>query len=292
MQQVTWNENLMAVDDRGDIGYWHPGLHPLKPTRWDERLPFPDTGRAEWRGLLPRSRTPQITNPARGWLTNWNNVPSIGWTNGDGVARERLAGPLHRVRLLERLVGDVARNPSYRRSHAIVRTSGTTAQQFPLLDQRRLDRARRVADEPLARRTLLALGRWDGNYDETEGDGTVDPGVAIWEEFKARLQAISVRRLGGEEAEVLAGSTSLSHQFDITNGESYALRTLRKREFARAALRTGRRLSERFDTERARSWREPRRMYEVMAMGAASSPDLPFFDRGTWEQSLSMGRRR
>lgn len=101
-----------------------------------------------------------------------------------------------------------------------------------------------------------------------------------------------MRRLGGEEAEVLAGSTSLSHQFDITNGESYALRTLRKREFARAALRTGRRLSERFDTERARSWREPRRMYEVMAMGAASSPDLPFFDRGTWEQSLSMGRRR
>lgn len=27
-------------------------------------------------------------------------------------------------------------------------------------------------------------------------------------------------------------------------------------------------------------------MYEVMAMGAAQSPDLLFFDRGTWEQSL------
>ena len=26
--QVTWNENLMAADDRGNIGYWHPGLLP------------------------------------------------------------------------------------------------------------------------------------------------------------------------------------------------------------------------------------------------------------------------
>ena len=30
---VTWNENVIAVDDRGNIGYWHPGLHPLRPER-------------------------------------------------------------------------------------------------------------------------------------------------------------------------------------------------------------------------------------------------------------------
>ena len=31
-------------------------------------------------------------------------------------------------------------------------------------------------------------------------------------------------------------------------------------------------------------------MYEVGAQGAGSSPDLPFFDRGTWEQSVALGR--
>ena len=30
-------------------------------------------------------------------------------------------------------------------------------------------------------------------------------------------------------------------------------------------------------------------MYEVTAQGAAAPPELPFFDRGTWQQSLAVG---
>src|SRR5205807_7080775 len=37
--KLTWNENLMAADDRGHIGYWHPGLLQIKPRGFDERLP-------------------------------------------------------------------------------------------------------------------------------------------------------------------------------------------------------------------------------------------------------------
>ena len=44
---VTWNENIMAADDKGNIGWWHPGRLPLRPKRWDERLPYPGTGNAE-----------------------------------------------------------------------------------------------------------------------------------------------------------------------------------------------------------------------------------------------------
>ena len=89
----------------------------------------------------------------------------------------------------------------------------------------------------------------------------------------------------------LGGSTGLSHQFDITNGESLALRTLGAR-----ALRAGRQRDRGGARPRASAaptpaaWREPRRMYEVSAQGAASSPDLPFFDRGTWNQSVTLGR--
>ena len=30
-------------------------------------------------------------------------------------------------------------------------------------------------------------------------------------------------------------------------------------------------------------------MYDVTAQGAAATPELPFFDRGTWEQSVGLG---
>ncbi|UJA21161.1 hypothetical protein HJD18_13685 [Thermoleophilia bacterium SCSIO 60948] len=289
MREVTWNENVVAADSNGSIGYWHPGLHPLRPERWDERLPYPGGGGAEWRGLLPRAKTPHVINPARGWVANWNNLPAAGWTNGDGPARERLSGRLHRVGLLEELVGRVARSPSYARSTRIVRTSGTTAQQRPLVSDRRLALARDRATGR-ARATLAALIRWDGDYARTRSDGTVDPGVAIWERFKADMQAILVRRLGGAGGNLLAGETGSSHVFDATNGEAQALIRLGPGAYAKAARRTTDALRRRFGTASVGGWREPRRRYEVSAQGAAQAPDLPFFDRGTWEQSVEIGR--
>ena len=289
MRKVTWNENVMATDSRGRIGYWHPGLHPLKPKRWDERLPFPGDGRAEWRGLLPRSKTPSVVDPKRNWLVNWNNVPSAGWTNGDGPARERLNGDLHRVRLIQALVRRAAKNPSYGRSRRIELTSGTTAQQFPFLDRRKVRKAI-ARSGGIGRATLRQLQRWDGNYDRTAGDGTVAPGVSIWETFKARLEALVLKPYG-PGAMMLAGATSTSHEFDMTPGESLALRTLGPRRYAKAARQAGRKLKQRFGTNSPSEWRAPRLMYDVVAQGAATPPQLPFFDRGTWSQSLSMGRR-
>ncbi len=292
MLNVTWNENVMAADDRGNIGFWHPGLHPLRPQRWDERLPYPGDGRAEWSGYLPRKRNPHVVNPEQGWLANWNNLPSSGWTNGDAEALERVAGPLHRVRILQKLVAKVARNPSYERSTAIAETSGTTAQQFPFANRQRLAKAMHLAKPP-GRGALAELLGWDGNYAATDAAGTVDPGVAIWEEFKDRLEAITIESMADADAAAdLAGSTGLSHQFDITNGESLALRTMGARAYATAAAATAKALTARFDSADPDAWREPRRMYEVSAQGAASSPDLPFFDRGTWNQSVELGSGR
>jgi penicillin amidase len=289
LADVTWNENVIAADDRGNIGYWHPGLHPLRAKRWDERLPFPGTGRAEWRGLLPRSRTPRVINPPQGWLANWNNLPSAGWTNGDAEARERLAGPLHRVRILRSLVAEVARNPGFGASTRIVETSGTTAQQRPFLRERALRSARRFASGP-GDAVLGVISSWDGDYATTDGEGTVDPGVAAWEEFKERAAGVLTGPMGSG-ANLLVGRTGSSHQFDITNGEAAALRLLGPRGLARAAERSASALTQRFGTSEPSQWREPRRMYEVAAQGAGSSPDLPFFDRGTWNQSIAMGRR-
>jgi len=56
-----------------------------------------------------------------------------------------------------------------------------------------------------------------------------------------------------------------------------------------AAAATARVLGGRFGSSSPGAWREPRRMYDVGAQGAGSAPDLPFFDRGTWEQSVALG---
>ena len=193
------------------------------------------------------------------------------------------------MRLIQALVRRVAKRPSYERSRGIELTSGTTAQQFPFVDRRKLKDARRAAGN-LGAATIAELLRWDGNYARTDGDGTVDPGVAIWEEFKARMQALLLERIG-EGAAPLAGATSTSHEYDITPGEANALRTLKAKAYAQAADRAGAALAERFGSTDPATWRDPRLMYEVAAQGAASPPELPFFDRGTWTQSLAMGRK-
>jgi penicillin G amidase len=288
---VTWNENVMAADDRGHIGYWHPGLHPLRPRGWDERLPYPGTGEAEWRGFLPRRKDPYVIDPRQGYLFNWNNVPSLSWTSGDGEARERQTGPFHRARLLKLLVGRVARHPSYAASTAIDRTSGTTAQQRPFFGKQ-LRRARKGAN-PQAAAVIDTLLGWDGNYDRTDSRGTVAAGVAAWEEFKARAQAISlfalVHHAPGPGTLDLAGKPGTSHEFDISNGEAYALRTLSPSALRLAAERTDQALTARFGSGTPSAWREPRKMYDVAVQGAANKPDLPFYDRGTWQQTVALG---
>jgi penicillin amidase len=288
MLQVTWNENVMAIDSQGQIGFWHPGLHPIRPKRWDERLPYPGTGEAEWRSLRERRRTPYVINPKQRWLANWNNLPAAGWTTGDGVAQERLSGPFHRGQFLQRAVRVWAGRPSFAGAQDLVRHVGTTAQQRPLA-QARIRKAARGATGRVGR-VLDALLAWDGSYHRTDDNGTVDPGVAIWEEFKDQLETIALRKLSSnrDAMDPMAGGTGASHAFDISNGEAYALRTASVRAWHRAAVATHAALVKRFGTDDVARWREPRRMYKWQAQGVGSPPPLPFFDRGTWEQFVEM----
>jgi hypothetical protein len=190
------------------------------------------------------------------------------------------------VRLLQREVARVAKNPNYERHTAIVRKTGTTAQQFPFF-KRKLRAAKRFANAD-GRAVIAELQGWDGSYARTAADDTVDPGVAIWEELKVRIEQRLTGRMG-PGADILSGSTGTSHQFDITNGEAAGLRLQGPRDFGKAADATAAALAARFGSADPAGWREPRRMYEVSAQGAASVDDLPFFDRGTWEQSVMLG---
>jgi penicillin amidase len=289
MNKVTWNENLMAIDSKGQIGYWHPGLHQLRPFRYDERLPYPGTGEAEWRGLRDLRRTPRVLNPKQGWLANWNNLPASGWTSGDAESQERLSAQFHRAQFLQRNVRVWAKKPTFSGMQDLIKHVGTTAQQRPLASVRIRKALRGAKGE--AKAVLAALGAWDGSYHRADSNGTVDPGVAIWEQLKDDLEDIALAKLSSnrEAMNPMASGTGNSHQFDISNGEAYAVRTLKPAEWRRAAVDTHAELAKKFGTADVGKWREPRRMYEWTIQGVGAPPPLPFFDRGTWEQFLEYG---
>jgi penicillin G amidase len=292
-RDLTWNENVMAIDSSGSIGYWHPGLLPLRPKRWDERLPYPGTGEAEWRGVLRPEQLPHVINPPQGWLVNWNNLPSAAWTSGDGTARKRMDGGFFRAAWLQSLVKAWAANPTWEGMENVVRDAGTVAQQYPL-SRPRLARAAQGATGP-AKAVFDTLLAWNGHYDQTAGDGTVDPGVATWEAFRQAAGKLAIEPLG-PAARWLTDEGALQstipgydqgapyHYFDAAHTESYGLRTLDAAGYRRAAAAAFDELKQRFGTDDATKWREPRRMFPVTIQGAGSPPDLPFFDRGTYEQ--------
>jgi hypothetical protein len=300
LRQVTWNENVIAADSAGNVGFWHPGLHPLRPTGWDERLPYPGTGEAEWRGLRPRASMPRSINPRQRWLANWNNVPSAGWTSGDGTARKRLDGAYFRVGLLFPLVRDLARRPSFDAMVATLRKVGTTAQQFPASRRRLRIAAAGLPAEGHAGTVLRTLLAWDGSYHRAAPDGTVDPGVATWDAFRAELERVARDRVG-PAAGWLANEGALKflnpgyhqgspyHYFDATHLESYALRTERNEGYATAAERAYEVLARRFGSTDPARWREPRRPFDFQGLAGAQPPPMPFFDRGTWEQLIELG---
>jgi acyl-homoserine lactone acylase PvdQ len=286
LRRVTWNENILAADDRGNIGFWHPGLHPLRPLRFDERLPFPGTGEAEWRGLLPRSRTPHVINPrGRRWLDNWNNVPSVGWTSGDAPARERLNGPYHRITMQQALVARAARNPTYATAGVgVLRRSASIATQRPAAGPL-LRRLAAGATGPAATvlRTLVA---WDGNYTRTDGAGTIEPGAATWEAFKAAAQ----RRVF-DDGTPLVGEPGSKGFVEATLGETVALRTASARELRAAAADAAAALAERFGTPDPTRWRAPRPLVEAIQQGLVDPPPIPLQNRGSYEQIVELGRR-
>jgi penicillin amidase len=289
MAKVSWNENLMAADSQGNIGYWHPGLLPIKPRGYDERLPFPGTGEAEWRGFLPVEQRPHSINPEQGWLANWNNVPSVGWTQGDIPARERALGPYHRNRLLSKAVARAhANGGGYEQARNVDRITGTHAQQ------------RMVAAGPLRRAAEGATGdakavldtirRWNGSYHVTDSEGTVDPGVAAWHQFANAALKIAFGKLyDSRDLRLFETSPGSSHRHELSNVQVYALRTIGVKGWRQAAKLAFGALQAEFGTGDPSKWRRKRLMYSPSAQGAGSFDDIPFFDRGTWQQVVELG---
>ena len=287
--KTTWTENILAADDQGHIGFWHPGLYPLRNVRWDERLPLPGDGSAEWNGLLPRTKDPHVIDPpGQNWLVNWNNIPAKDWTYGDAPAREQLRGGLHRIAMMQKFVADAAKDPSSfdAGTIGILRNTSSIATQRPT-SQKILERAAKGATGTAATvlQTLLA---WDGNFTRTAEDGTLEPGVATWQAFKAAAERVMFGKLS-PPLEGLFGKPGDDGFVESTYGETLALRKLSPAKLQKAAAKAAAELTKTYNSPDPQTWRLKRPTVSAEVQGLAPAPPTPLQNRGTYEMAVELG---
>ncbi|MBE9521837.1 MAG: penicillin acylase family protein, partial [Proteobacteria bacterium] len=161
------------ADTSGNIGYWHTGLNPERSEGYDPRLPMPGTGEAEWTGrYLPNA---QVMNPAKGFVTGWNNKASPDTRNPFGEnPNYHSFGRYHRSLWVERtLTGrndlDLAANKEVMKYLGVAGTwkhnahnaiGGACKDLLPFM-ARAVDKAQEK-DKPLLKNILAVLASWDG----------------------------------------------------------------------------------------------------------------------------------
>lgn len=84
IQTATMSFNVFMGDVDGHTAYRYAGRVPIRAPGFDPRLPLPAGPQAAWRGFVPASKMPHALDPST--LTNWNDKPAPGWTNGDTPA--------------------------------------------------------------------------------------------------------------------------------------------------------------------------------------------------------------
>lgn len=262
------NHNMFYVDDQGHYGYWTPGNHPLRATGIDIRLPQDGTGGSEWQGLVPIQQVPHAVDFPRGWLSNWNNQPGLGWK------RERGWPAIDNAADLERTL-----DPS------------KTAVQDPLRPDTQINADRKLGFEDLsgnlrygafkehlddyfrpflpgdpalgsdlARAAAVVVRGWDGFLTDRDADGMYDSaGPTILREWVSQMRSKAFADDLGEESgwasqsllwHLLATDDTLQQGFDWLGATTPAQLAAQGFDAAVAALQT------RFDSDDPASWKQ------------------------------------
>jgi acyl-homoserine-lactone acylase len=87
------SNNTIFADKDGDIAYFHGNFIPRRDPRFDWTKPVDGSDPAtEWKGLLSVDETPNLLNPASGWIYNSNNWP---WSAAGPSSRKREDFPVY-----------------------------------------------------------------------------------------------------------------------------------------------------------------------------------------------------
>jgi penicillin G amidase len=311
---LSWNENMHYADVDGNIAYYHPGRYPMRPRNFDERLPYPGTGEAEWEGFIPPEQMPHAINPAQGFLANWNSKPSVGWTSGDPHYGDRPWGQANRLESLTDVLADPAvefgswgeldDDGTIRGTDGIFApdvAGGVSDQTVKYFREHLAAADADPAASDRARQAIALILDWDGSHQDTTGDGLVDhAGAAIFDHwirqapmtvFGEYLTIGGFGRTGGHRWEpspvinmflraLLGEDATLPQSRDYLEGrtpEQVVLETLEAELDA---------LAERHEGAPMAEWRKPVETIRLSVQGLGPGGTIPYQDRGSWIEVL------
>lgn len=128
---VAPQQNVFYADVEGHIGFWSPGLVPVR-VGYDGSLPVEGKGRAEiWSGFIPFESLPHALDPERGRLVNANNR-IVGPGYPFSISTE-FQNPARAERLETALAEDEAHGPAEAQALQLDDVSLSARRLLPLL---------------------------------------------------------------------------------------------------------------------------------------------------------------
>ncbi|MEE9215440.1 MAG: penicillin acylase family protein [Thermodesulfobacteriota bacterium] len=300
-KRVDLSHNFLWIDKRGNVGYWHSGTYPIKPTYGkdmgdglgprliDDRFPLWGTGEEEWVGLTGFDEMPKSINPDQGFLANWNNKPIANWPY-----REVDWGEGHRVKWIQELLaaGDKF---SFEDMNGINMEAGYN--HIPGMNfLHYLVEAASTSDDPDIIAAFPYLEAWDHHYNDEvapnypDPTGTYDdPGLTIFDAWYGKIFAEVFNETG-----VNGGSSTLIHvfdgedsklslNFDYLNGEDRDAVINRALKMALDELKAAK-------GPDISNWLTPVYITYLWSQGALPTPKMHSMNRGTYNHIAEMLR--
>jgi penicillin amidase len=308
---AVYNFNVLYADVKGNIAYWHVGKIPIRAPGDSPWLPHIGAGIAEWQGFIPWRQMPHSRNPKQGWLTSWNNKPRADWYNSTGGFAQW--GPVGRVQTIMNLLETIPRRgatvglmeqiniisswttdtPSGNASTVVVST--VLGDLLGHID---------ASADPRLPEIVALLSSWDMLQLDLDLDNRYDsPAVAIfntwWPTFVNRVFADEVGdRIFAEEdppsvernvvanmaGRLLRPGHGLPLLHDYLDGETV------QGAVTAALVDTLDSLAATYGSSNPADWLQEAAFIHWEPIGAASIPDTPWMNRGTYSQITRLGK--
>ena len=295
VSKIVSSHNWFWADRNGDIGYYHSGYYPIRPTfgflhrRIDDRFPLLGTGKEEWLGIVPFENLPQERNPPSGFFANWNNKPERTWDHAEAEVGP-LWGEGHIVVRIQELLAadpeisyqdmkDICQNVAYHDAY------GTYFKPFL---QAAINTSSGIPPD-----VQNALDTWDCYLNNEDSDGFYDdPGLTI---FHAWYNALYDKILL-DELSILVKDYSHSLLLHILQGDASKLH-LRYKHYLNDTLDTViidalhqalSSLETQYNTTNVSMWLTPVEMVDFSELGSLVSPVMPYMNRGTYNQVIEL----
>jgi len=295
VKTIQPSHNFFWIGRKGEIGYWHAGTFPIKPTHGkdgnpiDDRLPLWGTGEEEWVGLTGFEDMPRSINPLQGFLANWNNKPISDWPYAEADWGEG-----HRVKRIQELLASGGKF-SFEDMNGINMDAGYN--HIPAMNflGYLIEAAQKSPEIPVD--VVKLLKAWDHHYNDIESPIWPDPN-ATYDDPGLTIFNRWFQKIGNEVFDddlpqgVRASDSTLIHVFDGLDSKlplSYDFLNGEDRDAV--IVRTLKEALEELETEFGsvkETWLTPVLTVTFSQLGALSPPTMHAMNRGTYNHIAEM----